>query len=154
MVRAAKASPEQPDSQIYIISYPKRKDSIGVRVRVSGFRCRREPALARPTRGRQHRAAGRLSTAPAPAEATCRGRAGVPMGGWPLPPPLTLLAATAVCRLVVLAAAVCRHSGCGARQFFVTTRTRVCLSSAHARSARFRFVCEDKARCCSRSERL
>ena len=45
-----------------------------------GRRCRREPAPARPTptRGRRHRAAGRLSTAPAPAEATCRGRADVP----------------------------------------------------------------------------
>ena len=45
---------------------------------MSGFRCRREPAPARPTRGRRHRAAGKLSTVPAPAEATCRGRAGVP----------------------------------------------------------------------------
>ena len=43
-----------------------------------GRRCRREPAPARPTRGRRHRAAGRLSTAPAPAEATCRGQADVP----------------------------------------------------------------------------
>ena len=33
---------------------------------------------ARPTRDRRHRAAGRVSTAPAPAEATCRGGAGVP----------------------------------------------------------------------------
>ena len=39
-----------------------------------GRRCRREPAPARPTRGRRHRAAGKLSTAPAPAEAesACR----------------------------------------------------------------------------------
>ena len=33
---------------------------------------------ARPTRASRHRAAGRLSTALAPAEATCRGRAGEP----------------------------------------------------------------------------
>ena len=36
---------------------------------------------ARPTRGRRHRAAGRLSTALAPAEATCRGEPAC-RGGW------------------------------------------------------------------------